>query len=270
MSVVPPRTRSPQTFFLIVIALCIPFWLAGASTARQLLPGLPVSALSFLCPAAAALILVYGESKTAGMIALLKRSFDYQRIRGMVWYAPIILLGPGVMACSYGLMRLTGVPIPAPRFTVLTALALLLVFFVGALGEELGWSGYAIDAMQAGWNALGASMLLGLAWAGFHIIPLLEARRPPTWIAWWCVGTVAARVLLVWLYNNTGKSVFAVTLCHAMQNLSWMLFPIYGSYYDPRITGLITACAAAIVIAVWGPRTLARRWGVDQQPAIGA
>ena len=34
-------------------------------------------------------------------------------------------------------------------------------------------------------------------------------------------------------------------------------FPIYDSYYDPRITGLIVAVVAAIVTVVWGPRTLA-------------
>lgn len=36
-------------------------------------------------------------------------------------------------------------------------------------------------------------------------------------------------MLLVWIYNNTGKSVFAVTLCHASSNVSIFL-PNYGSY----------------------------------------
>ncbi len=29
---------------------------------------------------------------------------------------------------------------------------------------------------------------------------------------WWSLGTVAARIIMVWLYNNTGKSVFGVAL----------------------------------------------------------
>ena len=62
----------------------------------------------------------------------------------------------------------------------------------------------------------------------------------------------------VWVYNNTGRSVFATALFHAMGNVSTFLFPNYGSHYDPRITGPIIAFAAAIVTAVWGPRTLAR------------
>jgi membrane protease YdiL (CAAX protease family) len=66
------------------------------------------------------------------------------------------------------------------------------------------------------------------------------------------------RVVLVWLYNNTGKSVFATALCHATLNVSAFLFPAYGSYYDPRITGLALAGVAATVAVVWGHRTLTR------------
>ena len=117
----------------------------------QLLPGLPVSSLMFVCPLTAALFLVYREDRAAGVSELLKRSFDYTRISAKIWYAPIILLEPGVMALSYGLMHLMGVPLPAPQFTVLAALALVLTFFIAALGEEIGWSGYVIDPMQDRW-----------------------------------------------------------------------------------------------------------------------
>jgi uncharacterized protein len=104
-----------------------------------------VAALMFVCPVTAALILVYRENKTEGVIALLKRSFDYSRIRSKVWYAPIFLLMPGVMVLSYGFMRLMGLPVPMPQFPVLATIAMFLVFFVAALGEELGWSGYILD-----------------------------------------------------------------------------------------------------------------------------
>jgi len=241
----------------LVFALSIPFWLVGAATGLQLLPGLPVAALMCICPVTAALICVYKENKTAGVTELLKRSIDFKRIRTRIWYVPIILLMPGVMVLSYGMMRLMGVPLPAPRFTVLSALVMSVTFFVSALGEELGWSGYAIDPMQHRWNALGASIVLGLVWAAWHIVPYLQAHRSAAWIAEQCLFTVAARVLLVWLYNNTGKSVFAATVCHAMSNVSIYL-PNYGSYYDPRFSGLITTFAAAIVTVAWRPRTFAR------------
>ena len=155
------RTRSPLKFFGLIFAFSIPFWLAGALTGLQLLPGLPLAALMFVCPATAAAFLVYGENKTAGMIALLERSFDYRRIRSKIWYAPIFLLMPGVYALSYVLMRLVRMPVPTPQFTVLAPIVMVLAFFVAALGEELGWSGYVIDPMQERWGALGASHSIG-------------------------------------------------------------------------------------------------------------
>ena len=135
---------------------------------------------------------------------------------------------------------------------------MFLAFFITALGEELGWSGYVTDPMQDRWNALQAGVLLGLVWAAWHIIPLAQGGRSPAWITWWCLSTVAQRVLIVWLYNNTGKSVFATILYHDISNVSWLLFPNYGSHYDPRITGLVVAFAATTVAVVWGPQTLAR------------
>ncbi len=253
-----PRSRSPLKFFLLVFALSIPFGLIGTVTQLHLLPGLPVSALMVFCPATAASILVFRETKTSGVKELLKRSFDYKRIRAKVWYAPMVLLMPGVSALVYGLMRLRGLPLPTPQFPVLEAVAMLLAFFIAALGEELGWSGYAIDPMQERLNGLQAAILLGLIWAVWHMVPLIQTHRSWTWIAWWCLFTVAGRVLLTWLYNNTGKSVFATSVYHAISNLSWQLFPNHGSHWDPRITGIIVTVVAVIVTVVWGPRTLAR------------
>jgi uncharacterized protein len=252
------RNRSPLKFFLLVFALSVPFWLIGAATDLQLMPGLSVSALGAFCPMVAALILVHRENKTAGVPELLKRSFDFKRIKAKRWYAPILLLMPIVSVVVYELMRWMDMPLPAPQFPVVAALLMFLAFFVGALGEELGWSGYVIDPMQDRWNALQASVVLGVVGVIWHLVPLLLIHRSLSWIAWWCLYAVAARILIVWLYNNTGRSVFAAALFHATLNLSWMLFPVYGSHFDMRLGGLVMAFAAVIVTVVWGPRTLAR------------
>lgn len=246
-------------FFLLASVLAIPFWLLGATTGLELLPGLPVAALMVVCPVTAAAIMTYRERGGVGVAALLKRSFDFRRIRARAWYVPILLLMPGVMALSFAAMRLAGVPVPAPQVALGPALVLCAVFFAGALGEELGWSGYAIDPMQDRWGAVPAAVALGLFWAVYHYVALAEAHRSFEWIAWWSLVTVAARVIMVWLYDNTGRSVFAVALFHMTQNVTWQLFPVHGSYFDPRITGSILALVAAGVIAVWGPRTLTRR-----------
>jgi hypothetical protein len=125
-------------FFLRVFALSVPFWLAGSTTDFQVLPGLPVSALMFVCPAAAGAILVYRESGLADVTGLLKRSVDVGRTRAVVWYAPAFLLMPAMMVLSYRAKGWMGEPIPPPTFSARTVLSLMLVFFVTALGEEVG------------------------------------------------------------------------------------------------------------------------------------
>jgi hypothetical protein len=250
------KSKSPLKFFLLVFVLSVPFLLIGAMTGLQLLPGIPVAALAFVCPGLAAVILVFQESRAAGVKALLRRSVDYRRIPSSFWYLPILLLLPIVSVLSFGVQRLIGVPIPPPQITLVPTLALLLVCFVAGLGEELGWSGYALEPLQDRYGVLWASLILGLVWAAWHLVPLVQAHRGADWIAWWCLGTVALRVVMVWLYNHTGKSVFAMALLHAMVNVSWQSFPIHGSYFDPRINSLMMLVVATAVVIAWRPRSV--------------
>jgi membrane protease YdiL (CAAX protease family) len=112
--------------------------------------------------------------------------------------------------------------------------------------------------MQDRWGALKASLILGLVWALFHLIPDLQNGQTATWILWQRLGTIATRVLIVWVYNNTGKSVFSAIVYHAMYNVSWALFPNYGSHYDPFVTSMITFLVTGIILFGWGSKTLAR------------
>ena len=193
------------------------------------------------------------------MKELLKRAVDYGRIGRKIWYVPILCLWPTMMVLAYALMCLTGAPLPdEPRFSMLIVPLLFVVFLVSATVEQLGWQGYAIDRLQDRWNALEAGIIVGLVWAIWHVVPLAEAHRAPTWIAWQCLGMVPFRILIVWIYNNTGRSVFATIVFQATANVSQFSFPNHGSHYDPRLAGLILAFTAAMVVFLWGPQTLAR------------
>lgn len=253
--------KSPLKFFILVFALSIPFWLIG-TVAEQGLPlpmNLPVSALSFVCPMIAALILVYKENKIDGIKQLFKRTLDYKRIKSKAWYVPVIFLMPVIYLLSYGVMRLMERALPEPLIPFLIMPMLFIGFFITAAGEELGWMGYAVDPMQDRWSALTTGVILGLVWGILHVVPDIQAHRDLAWIAWQRgVYSVALRILIVWIYNNTGKSIFAAILFHDMDNVSWSLFPNYGSHYDPAVTGVITVVIAAIVTFLWGSKTLAR------------
>lgn len=215
---------------------------------HQLLPGLPMAALMFVCPGLAAAILLGRAQGASGVSALFRRAIDYKVLTPGAWYLPLLLFNPTVFAVSYIVMRMLGAPVPAPEIEVVPALGLCAVFLVTALAEELGWSGYALDPLQQTWGAQRTGLLLGAACAVFHWVALAEAHRSFGWIAWWSLWTVAQRIIMVWLYNNTRKSLFAAILVHASSNICWQLFPLRGSLFDPRITGLITTILAIVAI----------------------
>jgi len=237
----------PLAFFGLVFVLSIPLWVIGGAIGLEFLPGLPVSSLATFCPALAAAILVYRERGQPGVTELLKRAYDYKRIHSKIWYVPMIIGMPSVMFLSYWLMRVMQLPLPQPRIPIIAVPVMLLGFFVGAVGEELGWSGYATEPIQSRWNALTAGVVLGVVWAVWHLVPFVQAHRSPTWIVWHCLVTVALRVLLVWIYIKAGRTVFGVALTHAMANLSFFLFPNYGSHYDPFVTFLVLLPIAVLV-----------------------
>ena len=66
------RQRSPWLFFALVFLLSVPFALLGFVTKLQLMPGIPISALGFVCPATAAALLSYREHGRAGVSALFE------------------------------------------------------------------------------------------------------------------------------------------------------------------------------------------------------
>jgi len=247
----------PLSYILLVFVLSIPFWLIGGK--KLPLPmRLPASSFMWVNPLLAASLLTFRAEGRDGVKSLLKKAVDYRKIRGPAWYLAMLLVVPFIYFASYGIMRAVELPLPKTvKFPAYKAPLLFLMFFLPAMSEELGWSGYAIDPLQRRWNALKASIVLGVVWQIWHVVPDLQAEHSPSWIAWHSLYSVALRVLIVWNYNNSGKSVFAAALVHTMDNVSWSLFPNDGSHLDPRVTAVVAWIAAAAVIAGWGPKTLA-------------
>jgi membrane protease YdiL (CAAX protease family) len=53
---------------------------------------------------------------------------------------------------------------------------LMILFVGGALGEEIGWRGYALDKLIASHGILVGTLILGLIWSFWHL-PLFFYRR---------------------------------------------------------------------------------------------
>ena len=236
------RLRDILAFFGLTFLLTIPFWIIGSAIGNALMPGLPIAAL------AAALILSWRLTGVASARALLMRTIDLGRVKPKAWWLVFLLFSPAANAAAFIISRNLGTGIPSPQFNVLPAVMLFAIFLVGAVSEELGWTGFALGPIQTRVGMIRAGLLIGAIWAVWHYPALLQAHRSGVWIAWWTLGTISLRLFMVWLFNVTSGSVFAVVLVHATNNLSWQLFPIQGSWWDPRINGVIMGSVALIVI----------------------
>ena len=260
-----PKNRSPLKFFLIVFGLSIPLWAIEIMIDVKRLP-LDFSITDILAaftPIIAAAILVYNEEGCVGITKLFKRILDFKRITKKIWYVPIIFLPILMYLLVYVVIRLLGLPLPSEFYISFISIPVLfMLFFVGAVVEETGYMGYAIDPMQERFGALTASILIGIPWAVWHYPSIIQQGHNLTWIAWGTLGTVAVRVLIVWIYNNTGKSLFACILFHTMLNVGRPLFPkdeTHNPLVDyPDIHYSMIAITAVIVVFLWGSKTLAR------------
>lgn len=253
--------------FLFSWAFTIPAALSGANLRES--PLLMIAyAFAGLGPAVAAITLVYLTQDREGRRDYWRRMIDFRRIPRQ-WYAAIILLVPAQTALAAWLDWLlggTGLKLElAARFLEQPLLILpyaLFYLLFGPLPEEIGWRGYALDRLQIKRSALAASLILGAAWASWHVPQFfvpgtyqygLGFGTPSFWI-FMTGGTTVSAIFYTWFYNNTGRSTLSAILFHFMQNFTGELFELSGraEFYN----FILTIAAAILIVLIWGPKTL--------------
>ncbi|MCC5908138.1 MAG: CPBP family intramembrane metalloprotease [Balneolaceae bacterium] len=98
---------------------------------------------------------------------------------------------------------------------------LVLITITGAMGEELGWRGFALPRLQLKMSALKASVILGILWSLWHL-PLwfagLGFETIPFW-AYMLIG-ISFSILITAACNSTNGSLVAASLFHLFLNVS--------------------------------------------------
>lgn len=260
------KEKSPLKFFLLVYGLSIPFWIIDLMIDTKRTSSLNFSIIDMITafiPLIAACILIHKEEGRNGVYKLFKRIFDFDRITKKSWYLPIIFLPLFIYFLIYISIYLFGLPLANNLDIPFKSIPFLFVlFFIGAVCEEIGYMGYAIEPMQKKFGALGASILIGIPWAVWHYPSIIQQGHNFYWIAWATLGTVAVRILIVWIFSNTQKSLFACIMFHTMMNLGRPLFPkdeIHNPLVDyPYIHYSVIAVIALIVIFLWSSKTLSK------------
>ncbi|MEW9034157.1 MAG: CPBP family intramembrane glutamic endopeptidase, partial [Planifilum fimeticola] len=248
--------KSSLYFCLMVFVFSFFLWLMAGEGDLGLPINLPASSLMAFFPLATACIIAYGEEKGKGVMNLFNRVIDFSPLRRKVWYFPALLLMPAALLVSYLFMSLMDSPLPEPELHLPMIPVFFAIFFIGAVGEEVGWMAFVVDPLQQRWSALTTGIVCGAIWAVWHIVPWIQAGHDAAWIVWHGVVTVFLRIIIVWIYNNTGYSVLMAILFHASANIGFFLFPNYGSHYDPMVTAFVLAAIVGIITFLWGFRTL--------------
>jgi membrane protease YdiL (CAAX protease family) len=140
------------------------------------------------------------------------------------------------------------------------------VVFYG-FGEEVGWRGFALPRIQARRSALSSALLLGLAWAGWHL-PLFTfseglSRLGIGGTAGWMMSMLTGSVLMAWFFNSSRGSVLAVAIFHGVLDI-FMTSPVV-----PRIAtamGAILTIGTVALVPLFGPTHLARHARTIEEP----
>jgi membrane protease YdiL (CAAX protease family) len=222
-----------------------------------------------------ALALVHLRESREVQRSFWARAFDPRRIRGP-WWAAALLLHPAIVAIAFALDALLGGAVPtvsAQASTLAGWIAFFFfVFWFGPLPEELGWRGFALDRLLVRTTALRASLVLGTAWALWHI-PLFfvpgsfQAGIGFATTRFWSFlfSMVPLSVLMTWVYVNTRRSTLSAVLVHYTGNVCGALWPKTDRV--AMLEALLLTLAAVAVVAAFGDRHLVR--GADSAAAGG-
>ena len=200
-----------------------------------------------------------------------------------IWYG-VALLGPLVITLVAMVLEVTllgGQPpslgtlireLPSSLLTLVVTAVYMLIFVT--LGEEVGWRGYALPALQARYSALLASVILGVLWALWHLPVFFNPDTSYSTLPFllFLVFLVPVAILITWLFNSTGGSVLMAMFFHAVINASdelWKVLPEYSGKISAAEAAAATVhyylvltfvlwVAVVVVVLIYGPRNLSR------------
>lgn len=221
--------RALVAFFVLAYALswawAVPFALTHQVVQRG--QAWPTHYPALLGPALAAFAVTAWTTGRAGIRDLLARILRWRV--ALRWW--LVALSPiAFLALALGGMLLAGQDLPAvgdfALFSGTPAIGVigvaLLITFVGGLGEETGWRGFALPQLQRRFTPLTATLILAPLWFLWHlpqffVIATYRDFGPVSYVGMF-LGLVAGAVVLTWLYNRSGGSVLLVTVWHGIYN----------------------------------------------------
>jgi uncharacterized protein len=182
---------------------------------------------SILGIALPALLVTAATNGKAGVRDLLSRCLRWRV--GVRWYLIALLgfLAATLLVASVfqGLAPLGSLVEKWPLFFTLFLPEVLLPFLFIQVFEEAGWTGFMQNTLQERRGPLLASILVAPAFVLQHL-PIILMDVSVGLGSLIIVGALVAvavffRVVIMWLYNGSGRSVLVVALFHSVYNSAW-------------------------------------------------
>lgn len=130
----------------------------------------------------------------------------------------------------------------------------------GPLGEEPGWRGYALPRLEQRFGPLGASLLIGLVWVGWHLPLFLVPGWTSSTLPTYGLLLIGTSIILTCAANVARFGVIAAIAAHAAFNtasrfLEGLFVGVEPRVYMPfemllALSGLATA--VVLVVATRG------------------
>ena len=216
----------------------------------------PILIIGSWIPNIAAFIVIAFVWKRKGGIRKLFKGWLKVRV-SFFWYlvtlSPLILSALSIIIYKllYGVVPVEEIIYDPSSLVVL----LLMITLTGALGEELGWRGFALPWLQSRMSALSASILLGIIWVLWHA-PLWFAGlgfEENPFLAYAITG-ISFTVLVTWACNNSGGSLLIASLFHLTLNISVNIIHSKALY----VHAFLFLIFAIIVVVVYGEARLSK------------
>lgn len=126
-----------------------------------------------------------------------------------------------------------------------------------------------MDKLQARWNALTSSIIIGFAWGIWHL-PLwvfptaIEVySRIPLWV--YILNTIMISIIMTWTYNNTSRSMLSAIVMHTVLNISGTIFPFTWTDYGVYFNLLLQVVVVTIIVAIYGIESLMKHYSQTEQ-----
>ncbi|MEE4178518.1 MAG: type II CAAX endopeptidase family protein [Bacteroides sp.] len=231
----PTRVYKPFTFFLLTFLITWVSWFTSAFLSFNaenqvfyilaMLPGL-------VAPFAIALWLIYSSKHRFLRKGFKEKLFNLRLIKPSMLPA-IFLLMPALVVISIAISTLFGQSWNQLRFSEgfsfsAGSIPVLLILFLAASFEELGWRSYAMDSINERLNYFKSTIIFGILWAFWHL-PLFfikdyyQYQLLQTNVLFainFMVSILPLAFIISWVCRTNSGSITAAILFHFLINIS--------------------------------------------------